>query len=272
MKLIHLVSKDGKRIAVARICGRQDKKDRKQQLAFGYQDKKDRTPQLALNLAPTPKDSLETNGMMMVKQIWVRSRSGFGACCLRPWVSGYGATTPSPTTKRLLDHLISSSSSSIESRRLVVMRGRAWSLRPWAYGVSASSAMELGVSGHGCLGMEQRRHPDHETTPRPPHLVIVLINRVSAAWFRGFGEGAQDKKCGSEKDKGTGSHFQKLYRVDVQSYHFNIVLAAAVGNAIRKDLGSSGSSSVVSKQPAKCKNECDDEDDQAKYLSSKFKV
>ncbi|KAK7809748.1 hypothetical protein CFP56_004107, partial [Quercus suber] len=69
---------------------------------------------------------------------------------------------------------------------------------------------ELGVSGHGCLGMEQRCHPDHETTPRPPHLVIVLINRVSAAWFRGFGEGAQDKKCGSEKDKGTGSHFQKL--------------------------------------------------------------
>nr|POE80226.1 hypothetical protein CFP56_30260 [Quercus suber] len=88
--------------------------------------------------------------------------------------------------------------------------GRAWSLRPWAYGVSASSAMELGVSGHGCLGMEQRCHLDHETTPRPPHLVIVLINRVSAAWFRGFGEGAQDKKCGSEKDKGTGSHFQKL--------------------------------------------------------------
>ena len=56
------------------------------------------------------------------------------------------------------------------------------------------------------------------------------------------------------------------------SYHFDIVLAA-VGNAIttdkvitRNDLGSS--SSIFSSQPKKCENECDDKDEQAKYLSS----
>ena len=30
----------------------------------------------------------------------------------------------------------------------------------------------------------KQRHPDHETTPRPPRLVIVLINRVSTACGR----------------------------------------------------------------------------------------
>ena len=39
-----------------------------------------------------------------------------------------------PTTKQLLGHPVSSLSSSIKSQRLVVVRGRAWSLRPWAYG------------------------------------------------------------------------------------------------------------------------------------------
>nr|POF18840.1 hypothetical protein CFP56_25492 [Quercus suber] len=83
------------------------------------------------------------------EQIWVWSLL---SPAMGVWVWSNDAIL---TTKRLLGHLISSSSSSIESRRLVVVRGRAWSLRPWAYGVSASSTMELGVSGHGCLGMEQ---------------------------------------------------------------------------------------------------------------------
>ncbi|KAF3946320.1 hypothetical protein CMV_027401 [Castanea mollissima] len=73
----------------------------------------------------------------------------------------------------------------------------------------------------------------------------------------------------------------KSFFVLYWSYHLNIALAAAVGNAIddskvsaRKDLGSSSSSSsrVVSLNSAKCENECDDENDQAKYLSNKFNV
>ena len=64
--------------------------------------------------------------------------------------------------------------------------------------------------------------------------------------------------------------------VEVQSYKLDIVMVATVSNAIgasnvafRKSLDSI--SSVVSCKLAKCENECDDEEEQAKYLCSKLK-
>ena len=63
--------------------------------------------------------------------------------------------------------------------------------------------------------------------------------------------------------------------VEVQGYKLDIVMVAAVSNAIgasnvafRKSLDSI--SSVVSCKLAKCKNECDDEDEHAKYFCCKL--
>ena len=63
--------------------------------------------------------------------------------------------------------------------------------------------------------------------------------------------------------------------VEVQSYKLDIVMVAAVSNAIgdsnvafRKSLDSI--SSVVSCKLAKCENECDDEDEHAKYFCCKL--
>ena len=54
---------------------------------------------------------------------------------------GHSSNDAIPTTKRLLSHPVSSSSSSIVSRQLVVVRGRAWSLQPWAYGQIEESVL-----------------------------------------------------------------------------------------------------------------------------------
>ena len=62
---------------------------------------------------------------------------------------------------------------------------------------SEATALEDGVAGVGLDGW-----PDGEGA--------VVNQGYKETWVRGFGEGAQDKKCGSEKDKGTGSHFRKL--------------------------------------------------------------
>ena len=59
-------------------------------------------------------------------------------------------------------------------------------------------------------------------------------------------------------------------RVEVQSYHLDIILATAGNVTFSKRWGST--THVVSCKLAKCKNESGDEDHQAKYLSSKFKV
>ena len=62
---------------------------------------------------------------------------------------------------------------------------------------SEAAALEDRVAGVGLDG-----RPDGEGA--------VVNQGYKETWVRGFGEGAQDKKCGSEKDKGTGSHFRKL--------------------------------------------------------------
>ena len=61
-------------------------------------------------------------------------------------------------------------------------------------------------------------------------------------------------------------------RRDVQSCELDTVLAAADGNAVaaRKRLGTT--TSVGSCKLTQCKNESNDEDDQAQHLSSKFSV
>ena len=62
---------------------------------------------------------------------------------------------------------------------------------------SEAAALEDRVAGVGLDG-----RPDGEGA--------VVNQGYKETWVRGFCEGAQDKKCGSEKDKGTGSHFRKL--------------------------------------------------------------
>ena len=61
-------------------------------------------------------------------------------------------------------------------------------------------------------------------------------------------------------------------RGDVHFCELDIVLAAADGKAVaaRKRLGTT--TSVGSCKLAQCKDESDDEDDQAQYLSSKFSI